>query len=746
MSHNLLNQLTDAVQNRFQQARTHLSFAEYLDLVYNQPTIHCRNAAQYIADAFQHFGKTSEKTHLGTRTRYKLFDGLTDNSSPHAQIVGQEFPQQQIQRLLSNFVREGQATRLILLHGPNGSGKSSLVQALIQALEHYSTLDAGAIYRFNWIFPAEKLKRSGIGFGRHEETGAADELHSYAHLEGDQIEARLTSPLKDHPLLLLPSSERQQWLQQLVSDEKLSSSFPLSHYLTEGDLSPRNRMIFDALLAHYKGNFAEVLRHIQIERYYISQRYRASAVTIEPQMHVDAGIRQITADRSMATLPKPLHTLNLYEPVGALIDANRGIMEFSDLLKRPVEAFKYLLGTCETGRINVEPVIFFLDLVLVGTANEQNLDQFKKSFEFTSFKSRIELIKVPYLLQYSIEKTIYDDLLQRNPPAKPIAPHTTELAALWAVLTRLHKPEKERLPEKLAPLLSTFTTLEKAKWYDDGEIPKRFSSEETKILRQTLPQVFQNAQNEEDYEGQWGASPRELRTILLNAAQLPDYPCLSPLALFDELEKLVQERSVYQFLQMEPDEGYYDAEEFIDIIRKEHIDIIDREFRQATGLIQANQYVQLLRRYVQNVNAYLRKEKVQNPVTMTAEEPNQKMMASVEEVLLSPGENTEHFRSSMIQKIAVHSLEHPKEELDLAWLFADYISRLEQDAFSKQYKRLQRIAQHCMILLTDTKSNLKADEQKEAEQTIQAMVNLGYTREGTREQIAHLLHKRYSNN
>lgn len=743
MSHTLLNQLTDAVQSRFQKARTLLSFAEYLDVVYQQPTLHCRNAAQYIADAFQYFGKTSEKTHLGTRTRYKLFDGVLQDSQFYPQVVGQELPQQQIQRLLSNFVREGRATRLILLHGPNGSGKSSLIQSLIQALEHYSTLEEGIIYRFNWIFPAEKLKRSGIGFGRQEDSPALD-LHSYAHLEGDQVEARLTGPMKDHPLLLLPAPERKQWLQQLYRDEKLPTSFPLSEYLQDGDLDPRNRVIFDALLAHYSGNFAEVLRHVQIERYYISQRYRTSAVTVEPQMHVDAGLRQVTADRSMSSLPKPLHTLNLYEPVGALIDANRGIMEFSDLLKRPLETFKYLLGTCETGRVSVEPLIFFLDLVLVGTANEQNLDQFKKSHEFTSFKSRIELIKVPYLLQYSTEQLIYDDLLQRSPPAKPIAPHTTELAALWAVLTRMHKPDKEHLPEKVAPLVLSFTPLEKAKWYNDGQLPKRFSGEEIKQLRHHLPLLYLENQNNEDYEGQWGASPREIRTVLLNAAQLSDYPCLSPLALFDELERLVQERSVYRFLQIEPEDSYYDADEFINIARKEHLDIIDHEFRQASGLIQPDQYIQLLRRYVQHVKAYLRKEKVQNPVTMTAEEPNKKMMESVETILLSPGENAEQFRNDLFNKIAVQSLNHPKEELDLATLFADYIDRLEQDAFSKQYKRLQRIAKHCVILLSDPKPNLKADEHKEAEDTLQAMLQLGYTKEGVREQIALLLHKRYS--
>ncbi len=737
MSQPILSQLIDAVHSRFQEARTILSFSEYLDIVHNNALRHCRNSAQYVVDAFRHYGSTTIETPWGPQTRHNLFDTKDENG---VRVAGQEQAQHDILRLASNFVREGKITRLILLHGPNGSGKSSLLNALIQALQHYSTQEEGVLYRFNWIFPSEKLKRSGIGFGRQEETNL--DLHSYAHLEGDQIEARIPSPLKDHPLLLLPLQERTQFFQTLTQDEKLPQGFALSKYLAEGSLSPRNRIIFDALLTHYNGNFSELLRHVQVERYYISQRYRTSAVTIEPQMHVDASLRQVTADRSMSALPKPLNNLSLFEPVGALVDANRGILEYSDLLKRPVEAFKYLLGTCETGRIHVEPLILFLDLILIGTANEHNLDQFKKFPEFTSFKSRIELIRVPYLMQYSVEKTIYDELLQQNHPSKPITPHTTELAALWAVLSRLRKPDPEGLPESLASLVSDLTPLEKAHLYNDGTLPRRYSTEEAKELRQHINVLFEESKNESDYEGRIGASPREIRTLLLNAAQNEKYPCLSPLALFEELEKLVQELSVYKFLQREEEDGYYDAAGFIEIVRQEHLTIVDREFRAASGLIQPDQYTKLLERYIQHVKAHLRNEKVQNPVTRASEEPDTKLMESVEEVI--SGEDAEQFRNDIISQIAVYSIEHPNEKIDIPWLFSEYIERLEHDAFSKQYKRLRRLAQHCLVLLMEDKPKLKADEQKEAKKTLKQLeTKYGYSKDGAREQIALLMRKRY---
>ena len=54
--------------------------------------------------------------------------------------------------------------------------------------------------------------------------------------------------------------------------------------------------------------------------------------TIEPQMAVDARIQQLTADKSLAALPALQHT-SLYQPTG-LASANRGLLEFSDFLKR----------------------------------------------------------------------------------------------------------------------------------------------------------------------------------------------------------------------------------------------------------------------------------------------------------------------------------------------------------------------------------------------------------------------------
>ena len=159
-------------------------------------------------------------------------------------------------------------------------------------------------------------------------------------------------------------------------------------------------------------------------------------------MAVDARARQLTMDRSLASLPPALQSLSLYEYPGELVDGNRGLIEFADLLKRPLEAYKYLLGTVEHGRVSLDAEPRSGQL-FIGSSNEMHLSAFKEIPEFQSFKGRMELVRVPYLLDYHGSS---GSTTSRSAPlavGKHVAPHAAFVAALWAVLTRMRKP----LPE-----------------------------------------------------------------------------------------------------------------------------------------------------------------------------------------------------------------------------------------------------------------------------------------------------------
>src|SRR5215471_18604719 len=137
------------VRDGYTRNKRVMSYDEFFQLFLTRPEQYARNAAQYLKDVFDYFGSEEVKTPRGIMTRWKLFDVPFDNGRDR--LVGQEEVQARVYRVISNFVREGAINKLVLLHGPNGSAKSTFVSCLVRALEHYSTLDEGALYRFHWI-------------------------------------------------------------------------------------------------------------------------------------------------------------------------------------------------------------------------------------------------------------------------------------------------------------------------------------------------------------------------------------------------------------------------------------------------------------------------------------------------------------------------------------------------------------------------------------------------------------------
>src|SRR6202022_5037447 len=97
---------------------------------------------------------------------------------------------------------------------------------------------------------------------------------------------------------------------------RVGASEPPNEWILRGQLSHKSQQIFEALLSSYDGSYADVLKHVQVERYFISRRYRVGAVTVGPQLSVDASERQITMDRSLQSLPASLQAGTLYEAKG----------------------------------------------------------------------------------------------------------------------------------------------------------------------------------------------------------------------------------------------------------------------------------------------------------------------------------------------------------------------------------------------------------------------------------------------
>jgi predicted Ser/Thr protein kinase len=736
-----LEQLASSVKDRFLAEKRVLSFEQYVDELFSHPSRHSRDASRYLRDCFDHYGTCDVQLPTGSVRRFRLFDQeFVDEGETGARVrlIGHESLQNGFYRALGNFAREGRANRLILLHGPVGSAKSTFADCVMRALEHYSTTEDGAVYRFSWVFSSGVEDRT-IGFGG--KAAGAPTSESFAHLDHAKISAKLVSELREHPLLLLPVEERRALLKQANLAAKIEDAPP--DWLWNGRLGRKNATIFDALLASYGGDLKRVLAHVQVERFYVSRRYRTGAVTIGPQMSVDATERQITADRSLGNLPAALSSVALYETQGELVDGEGGVVEYSDLLKRPLDAWKYLLLAIEEGEVALNMSMLTVNAVLLASTNETHLDAFRQHPEYNAFRARLLLLRAGYLCDYRREQEIYDT--QIVPQLRQhVAPHTTHVAALWAVLTRLLPSVAAHYDDPaLGNLAADLMPMEKAKLFAEGTIPPRFNAEQGKVLRAGISEVFHEFDALPGYEGLSGASPREVRTVILDATQHPIHACLSPLAVFDQIEALC-EKGDYEFLQHKPEAGFRDPRDFLKQVRTVWLEALDREVRNSTGLVEEARYEQLFDRYVNQVSLWLKGERERNPVTGDYADPDQSLLKRVEALL--EVQNAEEFRRNLISMVAAYAIDNPGAAIDHKQLFPRYVEQVKESYYREHRTQIAAMIGDMLVLLSDSAKgeHISHDARAQAEPALERLLALGYCRKCARASLGELVRERYA--
>ncbi|NMC69067.1 MAG: serine protein kinase PrkA [Myxococcales bacterium] len=730
----LLGELAERAARSFAERRQILSFEEYLGLVLAEPRVHLRDAAMYLRDAFDHYGRTTVQRPWGSLERWRLFDAEFDDGRDR--LVGHETVQGTFYRVLSGFVRDGRSNRLILLHGPNGSAKTTFVQCIIRALEHYSGTPPGALYRFHWIFPTDRVERGGLGFGTGGRSGKGPA--TFAHLEDADIDARLACEVRDHPLLLLPDAYRREVLRAAAAQD---GELRVPERLFRTGLCHKCRQIFDALSVSYEGDLRKVLAHVQVERFTVSRGYRRGAIVIGPQLSVDASERQVTADRSLAALPAALQNMALYEPHGELVDGAGGIVVFDDLLKRPLDAFKYLLTTIENGEVTLSHSILRLDAVMVATSNEVHMEAFRRHPEYASFRGRLATIRVPYLLEHPLEREIYE--LHIVPQVeRHVAPHAIDLAARWAVMTRLGRPDTAPFEPEVRRLVEDLSVEGKAALYA-GDLPlEGLDPDEAKALLAAVPRLRAEAAAASDPEGMGGASPREVRAALLLAAQRDDSTCLSPFGVLAELDELTSHTADYAFLQQPAEKGgYHDQAEILRRLREWLLDRIEDDVRESSGLIEAGRFPEMLERYVREVRHWVKQEKVTDKATGQERGADEAYMAQFEKYA-GAGKDVAAFRNELMTRIGAYRAAHPGQPLDVPALFPEMLRRVRRAVLEERRPQIHRLAERLLVHFDDPAAVPADDRARVAALHDALLAGRGYCRGCARQAVAALVRHR----
>jgi serine protein kinase len=571
---------------------------DYFAIVMQNPRV-ARNSYQRLYDMILSHGFTEYTRHHERHVHYRLFDDPIDEGRDA--VFGLDAP---LMRLVHNVKSAafgyGTEKRILLLHGPVGSSKSTIARLLKKGLELYSNKPEGALYTYGW----------------KTDTSSGPETVQWC-------------PMHEDPLHLVPLES-----QEAVYAE-LNRRLPPSDYRLgpTGALCPFCRKVYQDLMTQYEGLWDKAVRHAVVKRLVLSEKDRIGIGTFQPKDEKNQDSTELTGDLNYRKIAEYGSDSDprAFNFDGELNIANRGIIEFIEILKLDVAFLYDLLGASQEHKI--KPKKFpqtDIDEVIAGHTNEPEYRKLQNNELMEAFRDRTVKIDVPYNSVWQEEVKIYArDFNSRQIRGKHIAPHTIEMAAMWAVLTRLEEPKKAQI-----------TLLQKMKLYGGKTLPG-FTEDNIRELREEAPR-----------EGMDGISPRYIQDKISNALVRDDTGlCVNPFMVLNELES-----GLYHHSLITREETRKRYRELLSMVKQEYEDVVKNEVQKAISADE-EAIARLCGNYVDNIKAYTFHEKVRNKFTGQEDDPDERMMRSIEEKIDISESRKDDFRREIMNYIAALALE-----------------------------------------------------------------------------------------
>lgn len=532
------------------------TFLDYLQLVKSNPEVTVL-AHQRLYDIITSKGMVGLKTDENPRLR-RIYgnDIIKKYAFFENDFFGIDKTIMKIVRYFHSAAMAGEEARQVLyLVGPVGAGKSSLMEALKRALES--------------AMPIYSLKGC---------------------------------PMREEPLHLIPKHLREEFERTL-------------NVKIEGDLCPICRY---RLKNEYQGEY----ERFPVESVGFSIRSRKGIGVVPP---VDPN----NQDTSILTGSVDISKIDLYpedDPRvlslnGAFNAGNRGIVEFIEVFKNETEYLHTMITATQEKSIPSpgKGSMIYFDGVILAHSNEAEWNKFKSDHTNEAILDRIVRIEVPYCLELNEEIKIYEKILSKSKFNAHIAPHTIEIASMFAILTRLSHSNK-------------VDPMTKLKIYNGEEILEKGMTRKIDIfeLREEAPR-----------EGMTGISTRFIMKALDTALSESENNCINPISVMEALIKSVKELGISD----EEKERYLRL--IYDSVKKEYNKMLEKEVTKAFIHGYREQAESLFNNYLDHAEAFVNKTKIKDKNTGEELDPDEKFMRSIEEQIGISDTAVKGFRSDV---------------------------------------------------------------------------------------------------
>jgi serine protein kinase len=465
--------------------------------------------------------------------------------------------------------------RILLLMGPVSGGKSTLVTLLKRGLEQFSRTEKGAVYAIE-------------GCPMHEE------------------------PLHLIPLELRPEVEKEIGVR------------------IEGNLCPSCQM---RLRTEYGGDISKV----RVERVIISEDNRVGIGTFSPSDPKSQDIADLTGSIDFSTITEfgSESDPRAYRFDGELNKANRGLMEFQEMLKCDEKFLWNLLSLTQEGNFKAGRfALISADEMIVAHTNESEYKSFISNKKNEALQSRMIVMPIPYNLKVSEEEKIYGKLIQQSDMKHVhIAPHALRTAAIFSILTRLKETKKQGMD-----------LVKKMRMYDGEEVEGYKEAD------------LREMQNEYLDEGMSGIDPRYVINRISSALIKQNLQCINAL---DILRAIKDGLDQHASISKEERERYLN---FIALARKEYDELAKKEVQKAFVYSFEESARTLFENYLDNIEAFCNWSKIRDPLTDEEMDPDERLMRSIEEQIGISENAKKAFREEILIRISAYSRKERKFE------------------------------------------------------------------------------------